>query len=427
MMNENNSIYTGYGVTLTTGELQQFATMGSSSADVGIAAPKLTILQNAHGFVTTGNTVVVSGQADPGATIKVYLDNNILIGSGTADKTGVWNLTTDAFQDGMNYKLYATATDAAGHTSPHSDLLTFNIDNTPPVMPTVSLNYTAGSNEAGFSGTGEAGTVIELMRASDLTDIARATVGADGKWSVNTSPLPNGTYDVIAVSSDEVNATTAGNQVNFAVSNPNNMLGTAGKDQFKPGAGNNAVDGAAGVDTAVYAGTRANYTVKQGTWGYDVTDNVGTNGHDALINVERIQFDDGYKALDVDGTAGQVFRLYQAAFDRPAEQAGMGYWLWSAETVGKSQATIAGEFMKQPEYIALYGANPSNAQFIDLLYANVMHRAPDQAGYQYWNDMMEVNHLSRVDVLLFFSESPENQAQVIGSIQNGIDFQPWKG
>jgi hypothetical protein len=32
--------------------------------------------------------------------------------------------------------------------------------------------------------------------------------------------------------------------------------------------------------------------------------------------------------------------------------------------------------------------------------------------------------VSRAEVLAMFSESPENQAQVIGSIQNGIEFTP---
>jgi hypothetical protein len=33
--------------------------------------------------------------------------------------------------------------------------------------------------------------------------------------------------------------------------------------------------------------------------------------------------------------------------------------------------------------------------------------------------------VTRADVLANFSESAENQAQVIGSIQNGIDYLHW--
>lgn len=41
----------------------------------------------------------------------------------------------------------------------------------------------------------------------------------------------------------------------------------------------------------------------------------------------------------------------------------------------------AGAFIASAEFISLYGANPSDATFINLLYANVLHRSPDQGGY----------------------------------------------
>ena len=73
----------------------------------------------------------------------------------------------------------------------------------------------------------------------------------------------------------------------------------------------------------------------------------------------------------------------------------------------------------------MYGANPNDAQFVDALYANVLHRTPDAAGYDFW--MHSIQLVSRAQVLVDFSESAENQAQVIGAIQNGIDYTPWHG
>jgi hypothetical protein len=32
----------------------------------------------------------------------------------------------------------------------------------------------------------------------------------------------------------------------------------------------------------------------------------------------------------------------------------------------------------------MYGANPSNADFLDKLYHNVLHRAGDTAGFDWW-------------------------------------------
>jgi hypothetical protein len=81
----------------------------------------------------------------------------------------------------------------------------------------------------------------------------------------------------------------------------------------------------------------------------------------------------------------------------------------------------------QPEFIQKYGSNPTDAQFVNLLYANVLHRAPDAAGYDFWVKALTNHDTTHVGIVKFFSESPENQAQVIGSIQNGITFTPWHG
>jgi len=70
------------------------------------------------------------------------------------------------------------------------------------------------------------------------------------------------------------------------------------------------------------------------------------------------------------------------------------------------------------------GSNPTNEQFVTNLYAYVMHRAPDPdpAAYGYWVDLFNRHLISNIDTLVQFSESPENQTNVIGVIQNGIDL-----
>ena len=411
--------------TLSSIEVLRFADASVARADVGSAAvPSLAVTKNANGYAA-GDTPVVTGAAQAGATIKIFTSTNILVGSATADASGLFSAKLSAFNDGTNYQVYATATDAAGNVSGHSLTAAFNVDAHAPTIPTSLLQYSQGSNLATFSGTGEAGTTIQLVETSAFIAIAQATVGADGKWTVNTSPLPNADYHITAVSADAAdNATSSGTTLNFSVNSAANITGTTGNDKLVAAAGGNAINGAAGIDTAVYAGNRASYTVAKEVWGYGVTDNAGNGGHDSLINVERVQFSDGYMALDVDGNAGEVFRLYQAAFDRPAEAAGMGYWLWRMDN-GTSLDQMSLEFTKQPEFNTFYGSNPSNADFVTHLYANVLDRAPEGAGYDYWMNVLNTNGATRAQVLAFFSESPENQAQVIGSIQDGIAYTPW--
>jgi hypothetical protein len=55
----------------------------------------------------------------------------------------------------------------------------------------------------------------------------------------------------------------------------------------------------------------------------------------------------------------------------------------------------------------------------------VLHRDPDQAGFDYWIYELDNNISTRPQVLAGFSESAENQAALIGAIENGIVYIPY--
>jgi hypothetical protein len=185
--------------------------------------------------------------------------------------------------------------------------------------------------------------------------------------------------------------------------------------------GESQVTGQGGVDTLVYASARAGATIVNDGATVSVTDAAGN--HATLSNVERLKFSDGMVALDVHGTAGEAYRLYQAAFDRTPDKAGLGYWI-AAMDKGMTLTQAAAGFAGSAEFANLYGANASDTQFVQALYQNVLHRAGDSAGADFWLHALG-SSVTRADVLANFSESAENQAQVIGSIQNGIDYLHW--
>ncbi|CAH0253095.1 Serralysin [Massilia sp. Bi118] len=420
--------------TLRSVEVLQFTDMSASRADLvdttAPAVPTMVVTKNVNGYAT-GSTPLVTGKAEAGSTVKVFTSGSQLVGTTTADSNGLYTLTLNKFSDGTNYQVYATATDAAGNISLSSNVVSFNIDGTAPVKPSYNdPTLNSAGNQATFIGTGEANTTIELLRGGDLQTIARTTVGNDGKWQLETSPLPNGNYTISVVSSDlGNNSTSAANRTTLTVNSAANITGTAANDTLKPGAGNNAVDGGDGLDTAVYAGSRSGFTLAQEAWGYGVTNTAGTD-HDSLINVERVHFegDDSWVALDIDGTAGQLFRLYSAAFGRESDKVGMGFWIWRMET-GSSLNTVAREFMTgQPEFDAKYGVNPTDATFVTNLYNNVLHRDPDSEGFQYWINALAGNPNKaevRAQVLIEFADSIENQTNVVDNFKLGIDYVPW--
>ena len=190
----------------------------------------------------------------------------------------------------------------------------------------------------------------------------------------------------------------------------------AGNDRLTGAAGNDALDGGLGTDTAVYSAARSSYTVTTTTTGATVT---GADGTDTLVGIERLEFTNETLALDIAGAAGQAYRLYKAAFDRVPDNAGLKYWI-AAMDVGTSLTDVATSFINSPEFQKMYGTNPATGQFVAQLYTNVLHRAYDQEGYDWWTNLIDTNQLTRAEVLASFAESAENQAVVIGAIQNGI-------
>jgi uncharacterized protein (TIGR03382 family) len=118
-------------------------------------APVVTLPVN--NSVTADTTPELAGTAEPNSTVTVILNGNV-VGTVTADATGRWSLTpTQALPEGLN-TVAATASDAAGNTSPESSPVRFTIDTTAPDTTIVSApesqtqnpdaTFTFSSNES---------------------------------------------------------------------------------------------------------------------------------------------------------------------------------------------------------------------------------------------------------------------------------------
>lgn len=201
--------------------------------------------------------------------------------------------------------------------------------------------------------------------------------------------------------------------------------GTDGNDVLTAGDGADSIDGGAGVDVVRYSGAEANYAVAAISTGVTVTDHVGAGGVDTLVNVERLEFSDAGLALDTTGSAGELYRLYEAMFNRSPDLAGVGYWLTQMDHGGAIKAIAAG-FINSAEFKSLYGDNPSNTVYVSALYNNVLHRVPDQAGADYWNAALN-SGATRAEVLTQFSDSTENVAAFNALHLIGVNYIPWHG
>lgn len=191
---------------------------------------------------------------------------------------------------------------------------------------------------------------------------------------------------------------------------------------FTSTAANDTFNGAAGLDTVIFSGNRADYGVSKTLDGWRVSSLA--DGVDSLANIERLKFADSNLALDISGTGGQAYRIYQAAFNRTPDLAGLGFWI-SRMDAGASLRSVAEGFVNSAEFKTLYGSNPTNADIISRFYGNVLHRAPDSGGYNFWLDILNSKRDTVAGVLASFSESPENQAAVLGVIGNGLVYTPF--
>jgi Ca2+-binding RTX toxin-like protein len=258
-------------------------------------------------------------------------------------------------------------------------------------------------------------------KASVLPDIATGIVYTNTAQNAGDAKglSLNGT------SANDTLVGSVGSDTVLGAAGNDSLLGGAGKDSLAGGAGNDTIDGGAGLDTAVFSGTRASHAITATTNASanvkDLSVSSTASGVDTLSLVERLKFDDVTLAFDTSGNAGQTYRLYQAAFNRTPDKAGLSDWVKGVDG-GLTLLSVAGSFIQSAEFKSLYGASPTDAQFVNLLYTNALHRTADASGLAYWVDQLTSSAQTRAQVLCGFAESAENQASLIGFIQNGIEL-----
>ncbi|PQO99176.1 hypothetical protein C5614_08730 [Massilia phosphatilytica] len=199
----------------------------------------------------------------------------------------------------------------------------------------------------------------------------------------------------------------------------------AGNDTILEAGGTlTTVDGGAGVDTFVGAGLYMLHTPGEGVGTIRLWNEGGYGA--GLVNVERVVLGTTGTAFDTDGAAGQAYRLYQAAFDRTPDNFGIGFWISQLDK-GIPLLDVADAFVGSAEFKDKYAKATTNAALVDQFYANILHRAPDATGQAFWTGVLDKHQASLADVLVHFSESPENVAALVGTIQDGISYLPYTG
>lgn len=184
------------------------------------------------------------------------------------------------------------------------------------------------------------------------------------------------------------------------------LSGGNGNDTLVGGLGDDTIAGNGGTDTWVTGALRRQVTFAAGGNG-SVS---GPEGQDFLSQIEVLRFRDGSLTFDPSAAAAQIDRLYGAAFGRDADPIGLANWVAALEAGVLPLGRVAEAFVASAEFGVRFPAI-GNAEFVGLLYANTLGRAPDATGLAGWTGVLERGEASRGQVLAGFSESAEFRLQ----------------
>ncbi len=262
------------------------------------------------------------------------------------------------------------------------------------------------------------GDGIDLIYYGNATgavsvDLASGTAsGGEGNDTLSSIEIVQGSYYDDLIQGDERATILNGLRGDDTIEGRDNA------DWLLGGAGNDYIDGGAGRDTAIFAGNQSSFTLTMSPTEITIADrNLSGEGTDKLISIEELDFDEnialfgdspmpfdifaGPTGLEAD-EFGAIVELYIAYFNRAPDAIGLYYW-GTDYSNGFSLWQMATSFFAQPETRATYASvldenfnlditDPAKVgEFVTDVYANVLGRAPDTPGFNYWTNELETN------------------------------------
>jgi alpha-tubulin suppressor-like RCC1 family protein len=111
-----------------------------------------------------------------------------------------------------------------------------------------------------------------------------------------------------------------------------------------------------------------------------------------------------YGTLD---NAGYVNRLYQNILGRPADSAGLTFWVGQLNS-GVTRGAMLTNFSESAEY----RARINNSVYVTMMYVGMLRRGPDQGGFDFWRGQMDGGRSGR-DLIDLFIPAPEYRARFL--------------
>ena len=196
------------------------------------------------------------------------------------------------------------------------------------------------------------------------------------------------------------------------------LVNDYGPVQRRGTAGNDSLEGGAGIDTAVFSGARAGYTLARGNAATTLTSSA--EGSDTLSSIERLKFSDMSVALDLTGNAGITAKTLGAVFGPEGlanrQYVGIGLQLLDA---GISYAALL-----QAALAARLGAGASNTSVVNLLYTNVIGSAPGTADLALYKGLLDSGAMTQAALGVLAADTAFNTTRInlTGLAGTGIEY-----
>lgn len=322
---------------------------------------------------------------------------------------------------------YLGSTTTAGRLTPNGTAVTGQV-NVPSDTDMFAVTLTAGTQYTfDLKSTGPSGALkdpyLVLFDGAGKALAYDDDTGVELNAEITYTPATTGTYYLAA---SDFDVGTGNYAVSAFVRNVINgspqadaMVGTTGNDTLAagPGAdtlrgqqGDDILDGGTGIDVAVYSGNTGDFVIQAlDSGGYVLTNDRGDQGRDLLYGVERLRFDDGVWAIDMDGNAGLTVKTLGAVFGKALAT--------NADFIGIGLSLLDGGMQTLPLMqlaldAALGTSNPSNAAVVDLLYTNLTGVHPGAADMAYFTGLIQDGTFTQASLALLAAELPLNLANI---------------
>ncbi|WP_336821492.1 BapA/Bap/LapF family large adhesin [Cedecea sp. VD20] len=139
----------------------------------------------------------LNGTAEANATVNIF-DNGVLLGTTTANGSGVWTFTPTLPLLQANHSFTVTATDAAGNVSVPSVPPFIIVNTLPPLAPT---GLTVNATGTVVTGVAEANSKVTVTSATG-TVLGTAQADGNGNFSITLSPAQTSAQPLLAFAQD---------------------------------------------------------------------------------------------------------------------------------------------------------------------------------------------------------------------------------